>query len=401
MTPQITTSPPARSPSSDGAAGTIDVVYILSTATWQAAWRRGLYMPEDRLVTSLLASARVGRLLICNHARSAPLVLARRLSGSQDAPFPDDDRTRLIQPLRLRRHDPVRVSTAARAARAYDGTIARRVAEHGLVDPAVIVAHPHIAGLACLSWARSVTWYATDDWASHPGYRQWWDVYRETYQRVREHGRRVAAISSVLHDRIAPTGPSIVVPNGLDPDEWMGPITPPAWVAARPSGPLLVYAGTLDSRIDVPWMQAVARARPAARIILVGPLADPAHLAPLRACENIEFRGNLGRTDLTGLIRSADAGLLPHRATPLTEAMSPLKVLEYLAAGIPVAATDLPPVRELRHPAVVLAAPGGDYLAAVDAALDRGRASEPDRLAFLSVNSWRARHDHLLDLSLR
>ena len=379
----------------------VDIVYVLSTATWQAAWRRGLFMPEDRLVTSLLESPRVGRLLVCNHARSAPVAIARRLRGSDTAPFPSDERTRLIEPLRFRRRDPTGVSSAIRAAGAYDRVLERNVRRHGLQSPVVIAAHPHVAGLAPLTWARSVTWYATDDWANHPGYRQWWSVYRETYDRVRAVGRRVAAVSSVLLDRIAPSGPSSVVPNGLDPAEWMGDAKPPNWISGAPRGPLLVYAGTLDSRIDVPWMRAIARSLPAARIVLVGPLADHDHLAPLRDCPNIEFRGTLGRLELAGLIRTADLGLLPHRATPLTEAMSPLKVLEYLAAGIPVAATDLPPVRELRHPAVMLTAPDGDYVAAVRAALEHGRVSEPDRLAFVDANSWRARHERLLDLALR
>jgi teichuronic acid biosynthesis glycosyltransferase TuaH len=384
-----------------GSAEAADIVYVLSTTTWQAGWRRGQYMSDDRLATSLLTSPRVGRLLVCNHARSAPVTLVRRLRGTEDAPFPTDERTHLIEPLRLRRRDPTGVEAASRAAAAYDRVIERAVRRHGLVDPVVIVAHPHIAGLARLRWARSVTWYATDDWASHPGYRQWWRVYREAYDRVRVTARRVAAVSSVLLDRIAPSGPCAVVPNGLDPAEWTGAVTPPAWLSAPRPGPLLVYAGTLDSRIDVPWMQAVARSRPAARIVLVGPLADPDHLAPLAGCANVELRGTLGRRELTGLIRSADVGLLPHRSTPLTEAMSPLKVLEYLAAGIPVAATDLPPVRELRHPAVMLSPVHGDYTATVDAALDHGRAPEADRLAFVSANSWRARHDELLDLSLR
>lgn len=380
-------------------ADTTDVVYILHSATWQAALRRGLYMPEDRLVSSLYASERIGRLLVCNHARSLPVKLLRDLSGRGRVPFPADDRTHLVEPLRLRRRDAASARGALHDAAAYDNAISRAVRRHGLRNPVAIVAHPIVAGLASLAWARSVTWYATDDWASHPGYIRWHAVYRESYERVRATRRRVAAVSSVLRDRIAPTGPSLVVPNGLDPLEWTGAAPPPDWLGPRPSGPLLVYVGTLDDRIDVPWLKALAAALPSARIVLVGPLVDPAHLAPLRALPNIEFRDPIGREALTGLIRSADAGLLPHRVTPLTAAMSPLKVLEYLAAGLPVAATDLPPVREFAHPRVVLVPEGGDYADGVRRALSHGRASEHERLEFLDLNSWRSRHDQLLDLA--
>ena len=99
-------------------------------------------------------------------------------------------------------------------------------------------------------------------------------------------------------------------------------------------------------------------------------------------------------------MRAADLGLLVHRELPLTRAMSPLKLYEYLAAGLPVVASDLPPVRGV-HPSVELVNPaGGDYPRAVRAALASGRAGESERLAFIERSSWRARHDELLALAL-
>jgi teichuronic acid biosynthesis glycosyltransferase TuaH len=376
-----------------------DLVYILSTATWQAAWRRGLFMPEDRLVSSLLASERVGRLLVCNHARSLPFKLIRDLSGADNAPFPTDERTHLVQPVRLRRRDAKSVPAVQRQAAAYDRSVLRAVRKYGLQNPIAIVAHPLVAGMARLSWAQSVTWYATDDWAQHPGYERWWPAYRESYSRIAASGRRVAAVSSVLHDRVAPTAESVVVPNGLDPAEWVGPVAPPGWLAGLPR-PVFVYAGTLDSRLDVGWVKSLAEAFASATIVLVGPVVDAAHLAPLRTSSNVQFREPLGRSELTGLIRMADVGLLPHRVTPLTAAMSPLKVLEYLAAGLPVAATDLPPVREFQHPRVVLVPEHGDFALGVQTARDCGSAGEQERLDFIEANSWRSRHEQLLDLAL-
>ena len=102
---------------------------------------------------------------------------------------------------------------------------------------------------------------------------------------------------------------------------------------------------------------------------------------------------------VTGLIRLADVGLIPHVHSPLTEAMSPLKLYEYLAGGLPVVAADLPPVRGV-DPRVALVADGAGYPDAVRAALELGRAGEDERLTFVHTNSWSARHDRLLDLAL-
>ena len=70
-----------------------------------------------------------------------------------------------------------------------------------------------------------------------------------------------------------------------------------------------------------------------------------------------------------------------------------------LAAGLPVVASDLPPMRDV-DPRVALVGSGDGYAAAVEAALARGRAGENERIAFIAEHSWRARHDRLLDLAL-
>lgn len=382
-----------------GAGATADVVFTFSRVTWQAAWRRGFYHSEDRLAISLLESERIGRLLVANHNRHVAVRLARRLTGADRAPFPSDERVALVEPVSLRRRDPVTVAGAERAYRSYDRALERAARRHGLQRPHVITGNPVLAGFAPLSWAASVTWYAIDDWAEHPAYGAWSDVFRESYARVRERGCRVAAVSRPLLDRLAPTGPATVVPNGISPAEWAEPRTVPLWIGALPR-PIFLYVGALDARIDVAQVRALAAAQPSATILFVGPLADPGHLAPLRRLPNVEIRAEVPRSEIPGLIRAADVGLLPHVASRLTRAMSPLKLLEYLAAGLPVVATDLEPVRELGDPRVTLVPAGGDIAAAAMTAASAGRASESRRRAFLEDHSWHSRHDRLLDLAL-
>ena len=72
---------------------------------------------------------------------------------------------------------------------------------------------------------------------------------------------------------------------------------PPEWLARLP-GPRFLYVGTLDSRLDVEAVLAVARAWPQGSVALVGPLADRDHLAPLQAEPNVTItavRSTAGR----------------------------------------------------------------------------------------------------------
>jgi glycosyltransferase involved in cell wall biosynthesis len=151
--------------------------------------------------------------------------------------------------------------------------------------------------------------------------------------------------------------------------------------------------------LDVAALLALARALPDAEIALVGPLLDAKHIAPLQDAANIRIHPPVAREQLTGLIRAADVGLVPHVSSPLTRAMSPLKLYEYLAGGLPVVATDLQPMRGV-DPGVTLVEPGGDYASGVRAALSHGRTEESVREQFIAENSWAARQRTLLDLAL-
>jgi glycosyltransferase involved in cell wall biosynthesis len=393
---------PARESSADrlalaARAASGEVVFTFSYLSWSAAAKRGWFGTEDRLARGLVEHDGVRRVLICDRARSLPVKLLRERLGREGAPFPAGDDRRLFAPVRLRRSDPSSLRGVARAFAAYGRSIERGALEMGLEHPVVITTHPLVAGFAELSWARAVTYYALDDWTEHPAYRPWWAAYRESYRRIRERGHRVAAVSAPLLARLAPAGAGLVVANGLEPAEW----EPSA--ARRPAdsvaGPLVVYAGTLDARLDVDWLLQTARALPEATIALVGPVVDASHLEPLRAVSNIEFRDPLPRAELAALLRSADLGVIPHRRSPLTEAMSPLKLYEYLAGGLPVVATDLEPMRGI-DPRVLLVGAGGDFAGAARAALALGRAREGARRQFVRDNSWRSRHDALLALAL-
>lgn len=379
-----------------------DVVFVFSYVTWRAAARRGWFMPEDRLARSLLTHPRVRRVLVSEHMRSLPIRLARDLAQlpprRERDEFPASERAQLLRPLRLRRSDPVSLRAVARMAHAWDRALARAVTRMGMREPAVIVNHPLLAGFAELRWARSVTFYASDDWAAYPPHRRWWPAYRESFAAVRVRRRRVVSVSETLRERLAPTGPSAVIPNGLEPSEWIGDPTPPAWQRDL-LRPLLLYVGSLDERLDIPGLVAIARALPQATVVLAGPLLDPAHLRPLRAEPNVEIHPALPRAAVAGLIRVADVGLVPHVRTALTEAMSPLKLYEYLAGGLPVVGADLAPLRGV-DPRVLLVGDSAGYPAAVDRALALGLAPEDERLTFVQTNSWAARHERLLDLAL-
>jgi teichuronic acid biosynthesis glycosyltransferase TuaH len=373
-----------------------DVIFTFGFTAWAVASERGTF-PDDRLARALLQHPRVRRVLVCDPFRSAPRKLASAAVKRRLTRFPTSSTAAHCAPIRLRSEDPTSSRGVERTYAAYERWIRRAATRHGLERPAVITSNPLLAGYGDLSWAGPVTYYGWDDWMAYEPSRRWWPAYAEAYARVRKRGRRVVAVTDAILRRIDPAGAHAVVPNGVDASEWTCLQPPPAWFADRPA-PRLLYVGTLQSRVDVGQLQNLARAFPEASITLVGPVLDRKHFLPLAECANVEIRPPVGRRDVQGLIAHADVGLLPHVRSPLTEAMSPLKLYEYLVGGLPVASVDLPGTRGISG-RVSLVAPGEDLAPAVRRALSMGRIPEPERLALGEAHAWEGRFRQLLDVA--
>ncbi len=125
-----------------------------------------------------------------------------------------------------------------------------------------------------------------------------------------------------------------MVPCGIEPEEWAAAGSGAHWFLDLP-GPRLLYVGMLDERIDLDAVRVLAAANPGASVVLVGPGAERGPLTALGARSNVHLHSAVGRDELTALVAAADLGLIPHVRSEQTEAMSPLKLYEYLAGGDP------------------------------------------------------------------
>jgi teichuronic acid biosynthesis glycosyltransferase TuaH len=375
-----------------------DVVFAFFRVSWSDSRARGGYFAQDRLATALVHRAEIPRVVIADSPRH-PLAIALALARSEEVALPalpGRTHVRLLGPTR----DDATSPGLLRAVYAAAGlTLGRRSRRAGLRDPVVLTTNPFLAAFGRLEWARTVTLLLTDDFAASAAHRRWHAGHRAAWEALRRRRIAVAAVSPAVLDPVAPTGPSLVVPNGVEAREWSSPGPAPEWFLSSP-GPRLLYVGGLDDRIEADQLAAAAAANPGGTIWLVGPTFDEAYLRRLTAIEGVRAHGLVPRDVVAALVHGADACLVPHRRTELTAAMSPIKLYEYLAGGRSVAAIDLPPMRNVDE-RVFLAAGAADFGDAVRRALAAGPMSEAERLRFLQRNGWAARHDQLLALADR
>jgi glycosyltransferase involved in cell wall biosynthesis len=351
-------------------------------------------MAQAHLARTLVAQTPYRRMLLVDHAGSAPVVWSRMATGRLRR-LPETDAVRHLRPLRLRRQDPRSDAGLRRTYRRYTRQLARAARRNDLVQPTVLTTNALLAAYGDFDdWDARVVYYATDDFAV-PG-RRLSAVYADAYPILRDRGVDVAAVTGEIVRRIDPAGRALVVPNGIEPSEWRDDGDPPAWFAALPR-PRLLYVGVLMDRVDPEIVRRLSAAYREGSIVFVGPNHAPEHFSFAETLENVTIHAPVGRGEIVRLVRGADVGIVPHYVNDFTRGMSPLKVYEYLAGGLPVVTVDLPEMRRLGG-RVIVCEP--DRVAdGAGRALAMGRAAESDRERFIEQNSWGARYEALLDFA--
>ncbi|MGE0486787.1 MAG: glycosyltransferase [Gammaproteobacteria bacterium] len=137
---------------------------------------------------------------------------------------------------------------------------------------------------------------------------------------------------------------TVFLPNGVDYLPFSSPVPEHPELAAIPR-PRLGYAGVVKSQLDLDLLLALARVRPDWSLVLVGPLGNTndkaATLAALQALPNVYLLGRKPLADLPAYVQHFDVGIMPYAINAYTSCIYPLKLHEYLAAGIPVVSTPI------------------------------------------------------------
>ena len=253
--------------------------------------------------------------------------------------------------------------------------------------------------------AAAVVYHCVDHYAANPGVdAAFVDALEE---RMLERADVVFATSSVLAERLRAKGAAQVrlVPNVADVALFARahePLPEPAELRGLPR-PRAIYLGNLAAyRVDLALLAALAGR--GISLVLVGPIGlgdaarAPRELAELLALPGVRAVGPRPPAALPAYLRHADVALIPFLDNDHTRGSSPLKLWEYLAAGLPVVATPLPSLAELGEPGLVRLARGPEaFAAAVRAAASGAPEERLARLARARAHDWPARIEELCE----
>jgi glycosyltransferase involved in cell wall biosynthesis len=322
--------------------------------------------------------------------------MARRVQRAAAGPRAVDG-LHVQSPLVIPIHGRPRIRALnARLLRAQVGWATRSL---GLERPVLWSYVPQADWLVEALQPSAIVYHCVDDIAAQKGVAA--AAFRGAEAHFAARADLVLASAPALAERMRTLNEHVFyAPNVADTDRFAtaleeGPTD--ARLGALPR-PRLVFTGAVvATKLDLELLEGVARARPEWSIALVGPIGagDPrTDISAIERLPNVHLLGARPYDALPEVLRGADVALVPYAINDLTKSVFPMKVYEYLAAGLPVVTTPLPALNAT--PGVIVAADAPATVSAVERALAQdGPEARRARSQEVRGNSWDARLDEI------
>jgi glycosyltransferase involved in cell wall biosynthesis len=211
-------------------------------------------------------------------------------------------------------------------------------------------------------------YYMTDAWAHFEG------MDKDGMTRANDRFVRIAdvvfATANSLVEQHRPINPEIhLASHGVGYEHFAKSLdesTPLAADIANLPRPIIGFFGLLHHWIDQALILKLAERHEDWSIVLVG--HSDCDVSRLEACSNIHVLGGRDYATLPQYCRGFDVGIIPFEVSELTHHVNPIKLREYLAAGLPVVSTALPEVTHYADLCTV-AYTHAEFIAGVEAAV--------------------------------
>jgi len=218
----------------------------------------------------------------------------------------------------------------------------------GFERPINWVFNPAAGIIAGALGEERVIYYCVDEYTAFSGVAK--DALVELEKQLIRKADLVIVSASRLYESKAGMNPrTVLVRHGVDYDHFRKALSPETQVPdeiARLPRPIIGYFGLMAADwIDVDLMAHVAKSFPEGSMVLLGKVTTD--VSRLSALPNVHLLGRKDFSTLPAYSKGFDVAILPFPISEVTLNANPLKVREYLAAGLPVVSTKIPEVEVL------------------------------------------------------
>ncbi|HBN07354.1 MAG TPA: hypothetical protein DD435_01475 [Cyanobacteria bacterium UBA8530] len=157
--------------------------------------------------------------------------------------------------------------------------------------------------------------------------------------------------------------------------------------------PRIGFLGNIDERMNKDLLKKLLREKPEWSLVLIGPAQERA-MREFSDFQNFHWLGPKNYSLAPNYLAGFDVGIIPYVRSLQTSGIYPLKINEYLAAGLPVVSTDFAPLEEFRDVTEISSESG--FVEAVERALlENSREKRRNRSLFAFSNSWEKRAERV------
>ena len=143
---------------------------------------------------------------------------------------------------------------------------------------------------------------------------------------------------------------TFLVTHGVDVDHFRKACDPNTTVPEEMKAfrrPVIGFFGVIADWIDLDLIRFLADSKPDWDIVLIGKVVTDIRI--FDGARNIHMLGRKPYQHLPNYAKAFDVAIVPFAVNELTLAANPLKMREYLAAGLPVVSTALPEAERMKH----------------------------------------------------
>jgi glycosyltransferase involved in cell wall biosynthesis len=281
-----------------------------------------------------------------------------------------------------------------------------RASDNTASAPIVWFSHPRMVDLLDeIPPAGLLLYHVVDEYTAYSGVtpdrRKWLE------EREREMAARVDAVvvvSKKLYEAKRPLNKNtVLVPNGVDYQAYSAALADPQLPTELSviETPRLGYSGLIGDRLDLQMLRTLAEGHPKWSLVFLGEtrVEQQAEVwQALLALPNVHYLGQVDVSQVPNYLKGFQVGLMPYRLGRESDNISPLKLYDYMATGLPVASMDIPAAREFSA-YIHLASETEDFAEAISAALaDTTPSRRHERRQVASQHTWETRVEQLSDL---
>ncbi len=237
-----------------------------------------------------------------------------------------------------------------------------------------------------------VVYYCVDDHASFSGYNKT-QVLRDEEELCRN-SDLVITTSTVLQEAKKAWNPNtILVSHGVEFKHFNQAVTTnfscPSELQNIPH-PRLGFFGLIRDWVDIALLAQIACKRKDWHFVIIGDADSTVDLSSYRTLPNMHFLGRKSYSELPAYCRYFDVGLIPFKVNDLTYAVNPIKLREYLSAGLPVVSTPMPEVKIYEH-LVEIADSAAEFEQAIENSLQSTETDRAVQLDAMAKETWEAK----------